>query len=251
MTIISAAGTQASANQLSNAGVDRLVAYHSSAYRRYGLPSVAGLLPWASANQQTLDMLPEVIDGAGKTPVIATVCANDGLIPASEMLRRVSEAGAHGVLNAPTVGLLEGTVRDVLESEGLGRESELALLHGAREASLEGWAYVFDPAWIRSASDAGATGVIIHLGITGYPSPVDLIACLEEARTSGLQQVLLHGGNLTSPSNFNSALRGLPPDLAGAVTGYMGASVFEKSRNAAETVKAWQRAVQFAVDITE
>jgi hypothetical protein len=33
-----------------------------------GHPSVAGLLPWASANRMTLDLLPDVLDGAGPRP---------------------------------------------------------------------------------------------------------------------------------------------------------------------------------------
>src|SRR5690606_29607107 len=104
------------------------------------------------------DMLPDVMGGAGHTPVIATVCANDGLIRRADMLGRLGAAGVAGVLNAPTVGLLEGTVRDVLEQAGLGMEPELALTADAVTAGLESWVYAFDRAWVRGAADAGATG---------------------------------------------------------------------------------------------
>src|SRR5690349_6622062 len=99
--LLAAANTIASAGALHAADVDRIIAYHSSAYRSVGLPSVAGLLPWANANEQTLQMLPDVLAGAGSTPVIATVCANDGLIPVATMLDKVRKSGAAGVLNAP------------------------------------------------------------------------------------------------------------------------------------------------------
>ncbi len=223
---------------MAEAGADRIVAYHSSHYRDRGLPSVAGLLPWASANEQTLDILPGVVAGAGRTPVIATVCANDGLLPARRMIDRVAASGAVGVLNAPTVGLLEGTVRSVLESEGLGMRSEIALIAAAHQASLEAWAYVFDPQWVRAAAEAGATGVIVHLGITGYPSTVNLESCLQAA-DQGIP-VLLHGGNLRSGADLQNTVRRMPPALRGRITGGMGASVFELSDDPSRTISEWR-----------
>lgn len=240
MTIVlAAAGSGERAGVLSRAGVDRIVAYHSSAYRERGLPSVAGLLPWASANEQTLTMLPGVLRGAAATPVLATVCANDGLIPRAEMLARLREAGVVGVLNAPTVGLLEGTVRMVLEAESLGRDAEIALLAEAVDAGLEAWAYVFDPTWTRLAIEAGATGVIIHLGITGYPSPTSLDDCLQVAADLGAGRVVLHGGSLTSPAELQQCLAALPEPLR-VVNGYLGASVFERAVDPAAAVRAWR-----------
>lgn len=242
-TILAAAGTRTFAESLATVTADRIVAYHSSAYRKHGLPSVAGLLPWASANEQTLEMLPEVLDGAGATPVVATVCANDGLIPRSEMLWRLREAGVTGVLNAPTAGLLEGTVRAVLEQAGLGMEPEIALTGDAVEAGLESWVYAFDPEWIRGAAEAGATGVVIHLGITGFPSPVDLEACLAAAAEHDVREVLLHGGSLTTPASLATALQSLPAELAETVTGYMGASVFERADDLPAAMQQWRDAL--------
>ncbi|MGO1538822.1 MAG: phosphoenolpyruvate hydrolase family protein [Leucobacter sp.] len=239
-TILAAAGTRSFAEALSGVAADRIVAYHSSAYRKHGLPSVAGLLPWASANEQTLEMLPEVLAGAGETPVVATVCANDGLIRRAEMITRLKAAGVAGVLNAPTVGLLEGTVRDVLEQAGLGMEPEIALTADAVAAGLESWVYVFDRSWVRGAADAGATGVVIHLGITGYPSPVDLEECLAEAAERGVTEVLLHGGSLTTPEAVEATIASLPPELAATVTGYMGASVFERADDLPSTMQHWR-----------
>lgn len=239
--IIAAAGTSRFASALAQAGVDRIVAYHSSAYRTRGLPSVAGLLPWASANEQTLDMLPQVLAGAdGQVPVIATVCANDGLRPPEQMVTHVQKIGASGVLNAPTVGFYEGTLRSVLEAEGLGRDSEIELMSHARAAGMEAWAYVFDPEWTRLAIQAGATGVIIHLGITGYPSPTDGSACVSAARAAGCHQILLHGGDLRSPTALTTERASYGAENSYAVNGFMGASVFEKSDDTAAEVRDWR-----------
>ena len=242
-TILAAASSAPSAAALADAGVDRIIAYHSSAYRTRGLPSVAGLLPWASANQQTLDLLPGVVSGAASTPVIATVSANDGMLPRAEMIDAIRAEGAVGVLNAPTVGFYQGVLRSVLDAEGLGRDSELALIQDASAADLESWAYVFDPEWTRLAAEAGATGVIVHLGITGYPSPTDAAACVEAARSAGAQRILLHGGNLVSPAEFTTTLADFPPLTAGAVSGYMGASVFERASDVGQAVRQWRAAI--------
>ncbi len=243
--IIAAAGTRAFAGTLADAGVDRMVAYHSSVYRQRGLPSVAGLLPWGSANEQTLSLLPEVVAGAGSTPVLATVCANDGLLPRGEALARAAALGARGVLNAPTVGLLEGAVRSVLEREGLGRDAEIALMAEAAAAGLEAWAYVFDGAWTSLALDAGATGVIIHLGVTGPTEDGErqrdvASDCLRVVRDRDVPVALLHGGALRTPADLDRLLATLPDDLADRVTGFMGASAFESAADPAAAVTAWR-----------
>lgn len=235
--ILGATASGAFAAQLAWAGADRVVAYHSSVYRQRGLPSVAGLLPWGSANQQTLDVLPDVVQGAGDTTVIATICANDALMPVAEMLSAATDRGAAGVLNAPTVGLLAGSVRDVLEEEDLGIAAEMRLITQAREAGLEAWAYVFDQIWSQLALDAGASGLIIHLGITGHPLTPGLPAArlVEEAVAPILEScrdvpVLLHGGELKGPADAAALCQSLDQDARGRVNGFFGASAFEASR---------------------
>lgn len=248
--LIAATGNRTFASQLHDAGADRIVAYHSSAYRNVGLPSVAGLLPWASANEQTLKMLPEVIYGAAATPVLATVCANDGLIPAGAMLESVRSGGAVGILNAPTVGLLEGVVRSALEAEGLGRSAELGLNQQAAELGLECWNYVFDAEWTSLAVREGATGIIVHLGITGYPPAGGLTSielaetCIAAARREDPSiPVLLHGGNLRHPAALSDLLRALTLESREHVAGFMGASVFESEADTLSTLTSWRSAL--------
>jgi predicted TIM-barrel enzyme len=242
-TIFGATASAAFAAQLARAGADRVVAYHSSVYRQRGLPSVAGLLPWGSANQQTLDVLPSVVQGAGDTPVIATICANDALMPLAEMLPAVTERGAAGVLNAPTVGLLTGSVRDVLEEEDLGLAAEMRLITQAREAGLEAWAYVFDRIWSQLALDAGASGLIVHLGITGHALTPGLPTArlVQEAVAPILEShcdvpVLLHGGGLRAPADAAALCQSLDDGASSRVNGFFGASAFEAGRPGGSTL---------------
>lgn len=248
--LVGAAGSRSFSTALAAAGAHRIVAYHSSAYRELGLPSVAGLLPWANANEQTLTMLPGVIAGAGDVPVLATVCANDGLLPTAVMLDRLAATGAAGVLNAPTVGLLSGSVREVLEAEGLGRSSEMRLLSDATAKGLEAWAYVFDEEWVELAVDVGATAVIVHLGITGYPTHERYAdaqqlgtACIRAARrVNDTVPVLLHGGDLRTPRDLCDYLAILDGEDAAHVSGFFGASAFERYPDTSATLAAWAAA---------
>ncbi|WP_188550939.1 phosphoenolpyruvate hydrolase family protein [Sediminivirga luteola] len=245
--VLAATASQAGAASLSHAGVDRVVAYHSSVYRQRGMPSVAGLLPWASANEQVSSMIRDVVSGSESTPVVATVCGNDRMTGVDRMLDLLTEEGAVGVLNAPTVGLLEGTVRAVLEAEGLGRSSEMELLRSARERGLEAWAYVFDASWARVAVEAGATALVIHLGITGYGTG-DLRqqarrACEIAAEAPSGMPVLLHGGDLTSPERFTALYSELRPLVPGPLPcGFFGASAFEAAADPSAAVRSWRRA---------
>lgn len=254
--LLAATSRRAGAALLSHAGVDRIVAYHSSVYRQRGLPSVAGLLPWASANEQVSSMIRDVVAGSDGTPVIATVCGNDRMTGVGPMLDLLTEEGVVGVLNAPTVGLLEGTVRAVLEAEGLGRSSEIGLLRNARERGLEAWAYVFDAAWAREAVDAGATALVIHLGITGYGAD-DLRQQAHRAGEIAAEAptgmpVLLHGGDLTSPERFTALYSELSPLVPGPLPfGFFGASAFEAAADPAAAVRSWRRATETTIHTHE
>lgn len=246
--IAAAASRSDVAADLAAGGADMILAYHSSVYRERGLPSVAGLLPWASANEQTLQMLPQVVSGAGRIPVIATICANDHLRRPAAMLTAIGTAGAQGVLNAPTVGLLTGPVRRALEDSGLGQSSEIALIRQARDAGLAAWCYVFGTEWVTEAIAAGATGLVVHLGLTGAAGAGDrdalALQCLRTAaeQDSGIP-VLLHGGPLRTPADLSGLLDRIGGAAAWPGTGFFGASAFESDpagRTSSEAIRAWR-----------
>jgi predicted TIM-barrel enzyme len=245
--LAAATAGQDAAADLAAGGADTIVAYHSSVYRQRGLPSVAGLLPWASANEQTAAVLPGVLAGAGVVPVVATVCASDRLTDLSHLLATMRADGAWGVLNAPTTGLLTGPVRAALEDAGLGSAAELALIPAAHAAGLRAWCYVFDADWTQRAVDAGADALVVHLGITGAATAAPLrtaAECLGVAADSGSPApVLLHGGPLRRPADLTTLLDSVEVPTAGDA-GFLGASVFEQDpggRTPGDAVGAWRR----------
>lgn len=90
--LAAAAGGGADAARPVRAGVNVVVAYHSSVLRRRGLPSVSGRLPWASANDLAMAILPEIAEAVVGLPVFIAVCAND----AQSLTRRPSSEDSGG-----------------------------------------------------------------------------------------------------------------------------------------------------------
>ncbi len=244
--LAAAAGGAVTAADLAGAGVDVVIAYHSSPLRRRGLPSVSGLLPWGNANDMTLRILPEVTAAAAGSPVFATVCANDALRPAAAILTEAADLGAVGVLNAPTVGLLTGPVRRALEASGLGFQREIDLMPLARARGRRAWGYAFTSGQAQAMADAGAEAVIVHLGIT-QPGPVTpraahLLAAAAHAarRASPMIRVLAHGGPVSSPATFTALCAETSRQ---ARYGFFGASVFEHAADIRQAVREWRAAL--------
>jgi len=237
------------AAELAGAGVSAVIAYHSSVYRARGIASVAGLLPWDSANRQVQRMAPGIVQGAGRTSVVATVCANDAIFQVPDVLASLADVGVIGVLNAPTVGLFTGPVRDALERAGLGRECEIALIGAAHRAGLRAWCYVFDERWTEQAVTAGADVIVIHLGLTGVRTPyesTDVASCL--AVLDALRPttpVYLHGGRLTEPADFTRLIDELGATGRTPPVGFFGASTFEQpGTKPSVAVQRWRAHLQ-------
>lgn len=241
--LAAAAGDARTAARLAAAGVDVVVAYHSSVLRLRGLPSVAGLLPWASANELTLGIVADVVAASAGRPVLATVCANDELRRPDRVLAELVEHGATGVLNAPTTTLLTGPVRVALEEAGLGFAREIELMALAAAHGLRPWGYACTPDQARALAGHGADAVVVHLGITRAgpltAEHLDTLAAVAAAARAARPDVALlaHGGPLADPAAF--------PDHGhdGVHFGFFGASVFERAPDLDKAVTAWRRAL--------
>ena len=245
--LAAAAGNRAATDALVAAGVDAIVAYHSSVLRLRGIASVAGLLPWASANELTLGIIPEIVD-VSPVPVVATVCANDALLPAEEVVGRLVDMGVTAVLNAPTVGLLTGPVRAAIERAGLGFRREVQLMSAARSAGLQAWGYAFGPQQTRALILGGANVIVVHLGITDkHADPTKAAATLRSCATAARATdarcaILAHGGPLVDPSTLIHV--GANTRRDGPV-GFFGASVFDHATAGIATeVSRWRAATR-------
>src|SRR5881409_2496328 len=136
------AGTGISAKCAEAGGIDLIIIYNSGRFRMAGRGSLSGMMPYGDANQIVLDMAREVLPVARNTPVLAGVCGTDPFRIMKLFLRDVRAAGFSGVQNFPTVGLIDGSLRQGLEETGMGYGLEVEMIAEARELDLLTCPYV-------------------------------------------------------------------------------------------------------------
>lgn len=231
------AGIGISAKFAEKGGADLIVIYNSGRYRMTGFSSWSGFLPVGDANQIVLDMGErEVMPVVKEAPVIAGVFPSDPTREMYQYLKKVKAAGFSGVINFPTVALLEGAYRVNMDSCGLGFERDLEVIRMAGEMDLYTMAYVFDEKQAEDMAKAGCDCIVAHMGNTagGSVGQVDTVPPMERAveLTGKIAQaawavnpeavVLCHGGPIAFPEDAKIVIERT------GVQGFVGASSIER-----------------------
>src|SRR5438094_10505460 len=113
-----------------------------------------------------MGMARDVLPVVQSAPVLAGVCGTDPFRIMKLFLRDVQAAGFSGVQNFPTVGLIDGTMRQGLEETGMGFDLEVDMIRQARELGLLTCPYVFSEKEAIAMAKAGADVLIPHMGLT-------------------------------------------------------------------------------------
>lgn len=135
-----------------------------------GATGLAGLLPLGDANALSLAALKERASSAAGVPLIAGVCGTDPLRLMDKFLQEMKAAGAAGIQNFPSVGLIDGGFRTNLEEAKLGFGREVDLVRLAGKLDLVTVMLVFSADDARAMGEAGADAVVIHPGLGERPS---------------------------------------------------------------------------------
>lgn len=151
------------AREAARLGAGWLVASHAGLLSAGCTASVMGLLPFADANGMVLDMATDVIRAANGTPVLAGILAIDQFRQGDHLLLMIAESGYVGIQTFPSVGILEGGFRHLLENAELGRQMELDTLGRAGAKGLTASGVAFRPGEAGEAARAGADLVLAHL----------------------------------------------------------------------------------------
>jgi predicted TIM-barrel enzyme len=191
-----------------------------------GRGSTAGLMPYGNANQIVKEMAFEVLPVVKRTPVLAGVCGTDPFMMPKLFLKELAELGFAGIQNFPTVGLIEGRLRETLEETGMSYQLEVDVTALAHEMDLLTTPYVFDLDEAKRMTAAGADIVVAHMGCTsgGTIGAKDVQAIVDTVK--GLRSdalVLCHGGPIAFPKDaayLFERVRGLD--------GFYGASSTER-----------------------
>src|SRR3954449_4401530 len=232
------AGTGLSAKAAVLGGADLILVYNSGRFRMAGIGSNAGTLPLGDANAIMMDMGErEILPVVPDVPVIAGVNGTDPTRKLPRFLQTVLDVGFSGVINFPTMGIIDGRWRQSLEETGFSYALEVDMIAAARELGLYTMAYTFEDEEVRRMAAAGVDVVVAHLGTTvggligadpdNTPSLQDAIerteAMAEVARGEHPDVVVLtHGGPIATPADVRVVLERT------SAAGFVGASTMER-----------------------
>jgi predicted TIM-barrel enzyme len=194
------------------------------------------MMPYGDANAIVMEMAREVIPVLKRTPVLAGVCGTDPFRVMTLFLREVDAAGFSGVQNFPTVGLIDGALRQNLEETGMGFGLEVDMIRAAHELGMLTTPYCFNTDEAVAMAEAGADILIPHMGLTTKGSIGAATALTLEQSAQRVQAmhdaakrvrsgilVLCHGGPIAEPADAQYVL-----DHTEGVVGFYGASSMER-----------------------
>src|SRR6188508_2647378 len=231
------AGTGLSAKLAEAGGADLIIIYNSGRYRMGGRGSLAGLLPYGDANAIVVDMSREVLPVVKDTPVLAGVCGTDPFRLMRVFLPELKAMGFDGVQNFPTVGLIDGQFREILEETGMSIQLEIDMIAKAHELGMLTCPYVFDAATAKEFAKAGADVVVAHVNTTvagsigvktaamSLDEAVERVQTMHDAAKAVNPDVIVlcHGGPIATPDDAQYVLQ-----RTKGVAGFFGASSIER-----------------------
>ena len=151
-------------------------------------------------------------------------------------LAELKQLGYAGVQNFPTVGLIEGRLRETLEETGMSYQLEIDIIALAHELDLLTTPYVFNVDEAKRMTDAGADIVVAHMGCTSggtigakSVNPMDecvtliqqIVDTVKGRRSDAL--VLCHGGPVAFPKDARYIF-----ERVRGIDGFYGASSTER-----------------------
>lgn len=210
-------------------GADLILFYTAGRYTMAGRGSMIGLLPYGDANALTLEMAREIVPILQKTPVIAGACGTDPFRDIKMFLRELKEANVSGVINFPTVAMLDGTFREIIEKQGISYELEVDMIRMAGKLDMLTAPYVFNIDETVKMVKAGADMIIAHLGYKRTPLTLDesvrVLQKIHDAATKLNPNIILicHGEPIVEPADFEYVYKHVT-----GVAGFMGFSGIER-----------------------
>jgi predicted TIM-barrel enzyme len=215
-----------------------MVTTHSLAYfRMQGLSSMAGYLPICDANALTLELGERaLLNLVRDCPVVAGLLCVDPTRDMARFLERIAAAGYHGVMNCPTVALIDGKFRSDLEETGMGFAREVDVLAQASRMGLFTKAFCTSPEEALAMAAAGVDNIIVHFGnssggtigsktVMEHEAAAARAGAVIDALTAKFADriVTCHGGAIESPDDFERFLEAEP-----RLHGYVGGSSAER-----------------------
>jgi predicted TIM-barrel enzyme len=230
-------GSGITAKMAARGGADMVTTHCLAYFRMQGLSSMAGYLPICDANALTLELGERVlVNVVRECALVAGLLCVDPTRDMSRFLKRIQEAGYDGVMNCPTVTLIDGKFRSDLEETGMGCAREVEVLGTASRMGLFTKAFCTSPEEALAMAEVGVDNIIVHFGNSSggtIGSKTVLAEDVARKRASAVLDALsakfsdrivtCHGGAIERPADLERFLK-LEPRL----NGYVGGSSAER-----------------------
>jgi predicted TIM-barrel enzyme len=230
-------GSGITAKMAARGGADMVTTHCLAYFRMQGLSSMAGYLPICDANALTLELGERVlVNVVRECALVAGLLCVDPTRDMTRFLKRIQEAGYDGVMNCPTVTLIDGKFRSDLEETGMGCAREVEVLGAASRMGLSTKAFCTSPEEALAMAEVGVDNIIVHFGNSSggtIGSKTVLAEDVARKRASAVLDALsakfsdrivtCHGGAIETPADLERFLK-LEPRL----NGYVGGSSAER-----------------------
>ena len=114
-------------------GADFLLALSAGKYRIMGRSSYAGYLCYGNSNRTAMELgTRELLPIIQKVPVLFGLFASDPEVHLYEYLKGIKENGFSGIVNYPTISLVDGQFREALEEDGNTYQKEVEAIRLAQ-----------------------------------------------------------------------------------------------------------------------
>jgi predicted TIM-barrel enzyme len=161
-------------------------------------------------------------------------------------LEKITAAGFHGVMNCPTVALIDGKFRSDLEETGMGFAREVDVLGNASRRGLFTKAFCTSAEEALAMAEAGVDNLIVHFGnssggtigsrtVIGHDAALVRASAILDALAPQFSEriVTCHGGGIETAADFERFLESEP-----RLDGYVGGSAAERFPIEASVVEA-------------
>jgi predicted TIM-barrel enzyme len=230
------AGSGMTARCTAMGGSDMILALSAGRFRFMGRSSFVSYFCYGNSNNLVMEMgMRELLPLIKDLPIIFGLNACDPFINIYDYLRLIKKNGFSGIVNFPTVCLIDGKFREALEEEGNSYEREIETISLAHYMDLFTIAFVHDEEQARRMTEAGADVICVHYGFTkggqlGAHRYLSIENALEmserifkvcdSVRPDTIKMV--YGGPANTPEDMNYIYRNT------SCMGYIGGSTFDR-----------------------
>jgi DNA-binding NtrC family response regulator/predicted TIM-barrel enzyme len=168
-------------------GADFILALSAGRVRVMGASSAVSMLPIHDCNAFVADFARREILGRVDVPVLFGASTLDPRTDVADLVERIAGWGFDGVINFPSVILLDAGTRATMAHAGLGWRREVELIARAHASGLLSAAYVRTADQASDMAKAGADLVCVNFGwtaggVAGEPATQDIAGAGAEAK---------------------------------------------------------------------